>query len=375
MKKEICILLMLSMLTTAFAVEQGSFEEKASNYSWTCVPKKNLPNVLIIGDSISIGYTLQVREFLKGKANLYRPVDTKGNPINCGDSSKGVNELKSWLGDIQWDVIHFNWGLHDLKRVSMKDGKQTSSPSLPPRLSLDEYRINLTKCIEQLQKSGAKLVFATTTAYPSEVTPSRLPKDVVQYNIVAKEVVQETVVELNDLYALTVGRLPELQMPKNVNFTDKGSAVIAKQVASKIADILGIETLNLPKYDTSKEAFDEAQKLLRLGQHDDAIEAYFYSAALGKSSGIKARGLLKAAFSLSKIKEFEKSSKVLKDILEMQNISNYVEMMALFGLARNCHFQGDEDLAKTYLMQAASVGEIPSNLKKLHSAVQLLLRD
>ncbi|MDE2954799.1 MAG: SGNH/GDSL hydrolase family protein, partial [Gemmatimonadota bacterium] len=67
-----------------------------------------LPRVLIIGDSISIGYTVPVRELLKGKANLHRPL------TNCGPTKRGTEEIENWLGDGSWDVIHFNWGLHDI---------------------------------------------------------------------------------------------------------------------------------------------------------------------------------------------------------------------------------------------------------------------
>ena len=49
-----------------------------------------LPRVLLIGDSISIGYTLPVRELLDGRANLHRPGLAKrfrtfltGRPITC----------------------------------------------------------------------------------------------------------------------------------------------------------------------------------------------------------------------------------------------------------------------------------------------------
>src|SRR3954467_10868139 len=69
----------------------------------------NLPRVLLIGDSISMGYTLPVREMLKGKANVHRP------PANCGPTERGLDQLDKWLGDGKWDVIHFNFGLHDLK--------------------------------------------------------------------------------------------------------------------------------------------------------------------------------------------------------------------------------------------------------------------
>ncbi|MEY3911596.1 MAG: hypothetical protein RLY37_1064, partial [Verrucomicrobiota bacterium] len=52
---------------------------------------KALPNVLILGDSISIGYTRQVREGLNGKANVIRP------NANCGDTRHGLAQIETWL--------------------------------------------------------------------------------------------------------------------------------------------------------------------------------------------------------------------------------------------------------------------------------------
>src|SRR5438132_10686699 len=73
-----------------------------------------LPRVLIIGDSISIGYQVPLREALKGKANVHRPA------TNCGPSTRGVEQIEQWLGNDKsgggkWDVIHFNFGLHDVR--------------------------------------------------------------------------------------------------------------------------------------------------------------------------------------------------------------------------------------------------------------------
>jgi len=70
--------------------------------------KAGLPRVLLIGDSVSVGYTLAVRKELEGKANVHRP------PSNCGSTKIGMRDLDKWLGVGKWDVIHFNWGLHDL---------------------------------------------------------------------------------------------------------------------------------------------------------------------------------------------------------------------------------------------------------------------
>lgn len=61
-----------------------------------------LPRVLLIGDSISMGYTLGVRAKLKGVANVHHPAE------NCGPTERGLARLDTWLGTNHWDVIHFN---------------------------------------------------------------------------------------------------------------------------------------------------------------------------------------------------------------------------------------------------------------------------
>ena len=58
-----------------------------------------LPRVLLIGDSISIGYTLPTREFLKGKANLHRI------PANGGPTTRGLASIDAWIGESKWDNI------------------------------------------------------------------------------------------------------------------------------------------------------------------------------------------------------------------------------------------------------------------------------
>ena len=70
--------------------------------------------VTVKGDSISIGYTVPVRKLMQGKANVHRI------PTNGGPTTNGLAHLKEWLGDKKWDVIHFNWGLHDLKYIPSK---------------------------------------------------------------------------------------------------------------------------------------------------------------------------------------------------------------------------------------------------------------
>ncbi|MFZ5829530.1 MAG: SGNH/GDSL hydrolase family protein [Planctomycetota bacterium] len=176
-----------------------------------------LPRVLLLGDSISIGYTVPVREALKGKANVHRPAD------NCGPTIKGLEKIDEWLGDGRWDVIHFNWGLHDLKFV---DGTQ--------QVSLADYETNLRKLVARLKQTGAKLIWCSTTPVPEGVSPPRTDADVLAYNAAAKNIADAEGIAIDDLYTFAKPRLTEIQMPANVHFTPEGSAKLAEAVAASI---------------------------------------------------------------------------------------------------------------------------------------------
>jgi len=182
-----------------------------------------LPRALLIGDSISIGYTIPVRSLLKGKANLHRI------PENGGPTTNGLAKLQSWLGDGKWDVIHFNWGLHDLKM--MPDGHQ--------QVSTEAYEINLRQLVQQLKATKARLIWASTTPVPEGVkNPARNPTDVLAYNRIAKKIMDEQQIEIDDLYNFALPQLSKIQRPANVHFTDEGSAVLAKKVTASIESVL-----------------------------------------------------------------------------------------------------------------------------------------
>lgn len=191
-----------------------------------------LPRVLLIGDSISIGYTLPTRELLKGVANVHRI------PVNGSSTDVGLKNLDAWLATggagKKWDVIHFNWGLHDLKH--WKDGKlDLTGPQLVPA---DQYEKNLREIVARLKKTGAKLIFATTTPVP-EGSGGRVAGDEVTYNTAALRVMKAEGVAIDDLHTFTAGKLTEIQRPQNVHFTDAGSKVLAEQVAAEIKKTLG----------------------------------------------------------------------------------------------------------------------------------------
>ncbi len=188
-----------------------------------------LPRVLLIGDSISIGYTVAVREMLRGKANVHRP------PVNCSSTRTGASQIESWLGDRPWDVIHFNFGLHDLKYVVgdtaqlVAIGTKDSHRQVP----VEEYRQNLERIVEVLKKTDAKLVWCNTTPVPKGAK-GRIPGDVDIYNAVAQEVMKAAGVDTNDLNAHATPEIDKIQRKKDVHFTPKGSEYLAKGVAEAI---------------------------------------------------------------------------------------------------------------------------------------------
>ncbi len=202
-----------------------------------------LPNVLIYGDSISIGYTARVREQMKGKANVYR-LHANGN-----HSGTFIDQMKKMHTTMQnekldkpwthkWDVIHFNVGLHDLKytidgQLDKENGKQVSSTAT--------YEKNLRAIIAYLKEFApeAKLIFCTTTPVP-ENSKGRVAGDAVKYNAVALKVMKDhTEIGINDLYTFTKPKQKEWwTSPGNVHFTKKGTDAQGDEVAQVISKAL-----------------------------------------------------------------------------------------------------------------------------------------
>lgn len=181
------------------------------------------PRVLIVGDSISIGYTPFVKKLLEGKAYV------EHNAGNGGPTSNGAAHIEEWLKDGNWDAIHFNFGLHDLKL--MENGKH--------QVSLEDYEKNLGVIVAAMKKTRAKLVFATTTPVPEgKQNPVRLTADVQRFNAAALRVMERNNVAVDDLYGAAMKRIAEMQRPNNAHFTEAGYEDLAKPVVESIWKLL-----------------------------------------------------------------------------------------------------------------------------------------
>ena len=181
-----------------------------------------LPRVLIIGDSISIGYTARVRKLLDGKANIHRP------KTNCRWSAFGNENILKWIGDEKWDLIHFNFGLWDWY------GWKQENKSTP-----ESYAKSLEGVVQKLKSTGAKLVFAVTT--PPCIGPEKKVKFIVseeraeEFNRAALAVMKKHGVLINDLYSLIAKDRAKYQLGENdVHYNDAGRDLLAAQVSKII---------------------------------------------------------------------------------------------------------------------------------------------
>ena len=215
--------LLLAVLS-ASAAEIGKSPAPAAPSLAQAQDVAGLPRVLIIGDSISMGYTLPVRRLLASKANVHRP------PTNCSSTGNGLNHLKSWLGAQKWDVIHFNFGLHDAKLPP--EGIRHAPPEI--------YEKNLRELVRLMQATGARLIFATTTPVPNNgiISPTRRFGSIESYNSAALKVMKEAGVAVNDLNGFITPQVATLQKPNDVHFTEEGSARLAGQVAAALEKAL-----------------------------------------------------------------------------------------------------------------------------------------
>ena len=224
--------LLLTALSVLFffslALGQSSKKPDRVNPLSPIAEVSGLPNVLIIGDSISIGYTVPTRALLAGKVNLHRI------PTNGGPTTKGITEIEKWLGDRKWDLIHFNWGLHDLKYMG-KDGT-----NLVPKekggvvqVNLSEYEKNLDILVARMKKSAKHLVWRNTTPIPPG-SKARYVGDSVKYNQAAARVMKKHGVPTLDLYTPSKKNMKDWMREADVHYYAHGSQALADRVAEDI---------------------------------------------------------------------------------------------------------------------------------------------
>ena len=185
-------------------------------------PKTDPPKVVLIGDSIRMGYAPVVAKKLDGQAIIL------SSKANGGDSANVLKTLDETIKE-QPVLVHLNCGLHDLKK-DRKSGKY--------QVSIEEYETNLRKIVERIRKeTKAALVFVATTPIVDERhaarggTFDRFEADVKRYNNKAFGIMAELGVPVHDLHALVHHfKAAELLGKDGTHYTPTGNAKLADAV-------------------------------------------------------------------------------------------------------------------------------------------------
>ena len=205
--------------------------------------------VLLIGDSIRMGYDKYVKNYLADSCEVYYPKD------NCRFAQYTLRHLSDWKSGFNGedlDLIHWNVGLWDTLEL-YDDGCLT-----PPEF----YAFFIEKICKRIKVlfPKAKVIFATSTpVIESRFTQPhfsrRLNSNVKKYNNIAVEICKKHGFAVNDLYSL-VENLPEEYYSDMTHlYTPEGTQLLTDAVIKAICNMLDIEyrEFTLADYESVKE--------------------------------------------------------------------------------------------------------------------------
>jgi lysophospholipase L1-like esterase len=194
----------------------------------------SLPKIVLVGDSIRLGYASHVATQLSGKAVVVSPKP------NGGDSSNVLKHLDEWVIREQPAIVHFNCGIHDTKQ-----SKETGTFQVSP----EQYEANLRQIVSRLRnETKATVIFATTTPILDDragelrktATYALTDAATKQYNDIARKVMTELKVPVNDLRRVLpdAATTAELMTTDGVHFTAKGNEKLAAAVSERLLEHL-----------------------------------------------------------------------------------------------------------------------------------------
>ncbi|HEY3131426.1 MAG TPA: GDSL-type esterase/lipase family protein [Acidobacteriota bacterium] len=186
-----------------------------------------LPKVVLLGDSIRMGYAPLVAKRLAGKARIV------STTANAEDSGNVLRNLEDWVISEKPALVHFNCGLHDLKLS--RERKQY-------QVDLGQYQKNLKQIVDRIRDAtSAAVVFANTTPIldvrhaKRGVGFDRFEADVERYNTAALTVMREADIPVNDLHwIIQRAGMEEMLGSDGTHYTPAGYERLADAVADCI---------------------------------------------------------------------------------------------------------------------------------------------
>jgi len=194
-----------------------------------------LPQLHVIGDSISIHYGPHLQTMLTGVVTYSRKTAPDGSlddtgAANGGDSALVLDYLRALQPERPFDILLINCGLHDIKRAVT-----THTVQVP----LDQYEANLREILVEAQRLAARTIWVRTTPVIDErhnrlnMTLQRFETDVETYNATADRIILEHSIAAIDLFTFTRNLGPDVYVD-HVHFTPE---VRAQQAAFIVGHI------------------------------------------------------------------------------------------------------------------------------------------
>jgi len=191
-----------------------------SNIWWDNANDLKTPRVLLIGDSISVGYCPIVTKCLNGKFRVDRLSNSRAI-----HAPAHLKETIYMLNEFSYAAIHFNNGLHGF------------------HLTEKEYAAGLRYYVELLwhESHGTPLMWASSTPITKNGKPDTLDKKrngiVLRRNAAAAKIMKEFKIPVNDLYTKVVGK-PDLRSPDGYHYEEKGRELQGQIVANALLKVL-----------------------------------------------------------------------------------------------------------------------------------------
>jgi lysophospholipase L1-like esterase/dienelactone hydrolase len=189
--------------------------------------KPDLPKIVLVGDSVRMGYAPLVAKRLEGKAVVVNDKE------NGGDSANVLKNLDEWVIREKPDIVHINAGLHDLK---------LDKTSKKYQVEVAQYEKNLKEIVARIRKgTNATIIFADTTPIIDERHAKRggnfdrTEADVERYNKAALSVMKAEGVAVHDLHGLVAHLGAETMLGTDgTHYTPAGY----EKLADAVADVL-----------------------------------------------------------------------------------------------------------------------------------------
>ena len=185
------------------------------------VHANGLPNVLYIGDSVSINTMPQLTQELRATANLCHIYS------NDGTTGHGVDCLHEWLSDtapgVRWDYVLVNFGLHDIKRRL----------SGAPATTQSEYRRNLRVIVDGIRRYGASPIWVTTTPFPASLLGTKF-SDPAPYAAISANEMRALSVPIIDTYDLILPNNATGHRPNDVHWSGAATEILSNAIAGAL---------------------------------------------------------------------------------------------------------------------------------------------